>query len=198
MNKRKFTLITVILSALLSFFAVAAEKEKSGMKHEDIDKMNMTPMADMLKDKSGDEFEAHYLGMMIMHHQGGVKMANMALKKASSPELKQMMEKAKSEQQGDIDKMTRWLKEWHNKSPNDFGVPPESEQMMQKSMSELEGLSGAEFDKMFAKHMAHHHMDAITMSKMAKSKATHAEVKEVAGRTVTSQTEERQRLSHVR
>jgi uncharacterized protein (DUF305 family) len=73
-------------------------------------------------------------------------------------------------------------------------MPPESEQMMQKSMAELQGLSGAEFDKMFAKHMAHHHMDAIAMSKMAKTKARHAEVKKLARKTVSSQTEESEKL----
>jgi uncharacterized protein (DUF305 family) len=194
MNKPKLTLITLILSAFLCSYADAAEKEKSGMKRDDMDKMNMTPMADMLKGKSGDEFEAAYLGMMIMHHKEGVKMANMALEKAGSSQLKQMVEKMKSEQEADIDKMTGWLKEWHSKSPNDFSMPPESEQMMQKSMSELKGLSGAEFDKMFAKHMAHHHMDAIAMSKMAESKAKHGEVKKLASKTVSSQTEERKKL----
>ena len=191
MIKRKFILLTLIFSAFISSSAVAADKEKSSTKEEG---MNMTPMADMLKGKSGDEFEAHFLGMMIMHHKDGVKMADMALEKASSAELKKMMEKAKAEQAGDIDKMTGWLKEWHNKSPGDFTMPPESEQMMQKSMSELEGLSGAEFDKMFAKHMAHHHMDAIAMSKMARTKAKHAEAKKLAGTTVSSQTAERTKL----
>lgn len=184
--------MAVILSALVTSYAFSADKKKSSS--DESGEMKMTPMADMLKSKSGDEFEAHYLGMMIMHHQGGVKMANMALEKASSSQLKQMMEKAKSEQQADTDKMTGWLKEWHNKSPNDFSMPAESEQMMQKSMSELQGLSGAEFDKMFAKHMAHHHMDAIAMSKMAESKAKHAEVKKLASKTVSSQTEEKQKL----
>lgn len=194
MNLAKRTLITLFLSALLSSFAVAADKDKSGMKHDDMDKMNMTPMADTLKGKSGDEFEAAYLGMLIMHHQAGVKMANLALEKASSSQLKQMMEEEKSDQEADIDKMTGWLKEWHGKSPNDFSMPPESEQMMQQSMSELQGLSGAEFDQTFARQMAHHHMDAIAMSKLAESKATHAEVKKLASKTVSSQTKERQKL----
>jgi uncharacterized protein (DUF305 family) len=194
MNPGKHTVISLVGFAFLFSYAVAAEKEKSGMKHDDMDKMNMTPMVDMLKGKSGDEFEAAYLGMMIVHHKEGVKMANMALEKATSPQLKQMMEKTKSEQQADIDKMTGWLKEWYSKSPDEFSMPAESEQMMQKGMSELQGLSGAEFDKMFAKHMAHHHMDAIAMSKMAESKAKHAEVKKLASETVSSQTKEREKL----
>jgi uncharacterized protein (DUF305 family) len=191
MNKRKLTLTTLILSALISFCAAAADKEKSSMTG---DEMKTTPMADMLKSKSGDEFEAHYLGTMVMHHKDGVKMANMALEKANSSQLKQMMQKTASEQQQEIDKMTGWLKQWHNKSPNDFSMPPESEQMMQKSMSELQRLSGAEFDKTFAKHMVHHHNDAIAMSKMASSKAKHDEVKKLASNIVSSQTEENQKL----
>lgn len=197
MNLGKQTFITLILSAFLSSFAVAAEKEKSGMKHEGMGNMSMTPMTDMLKGKSGDEFEANYLGMMIMHHTDGVKMANVAVEKASSPELKQIMQKTTKEQQGEIDKMTGWLKQWHNKTPGDFTMSPEMEQMMQKTMSELQGLSGADFDKMFAKHMAEHHADAIAMSKMTQSKAKHAEVKKLAGDIVSSQTAEREKLMKI-
>lgn len=194
MNKRKLTVITLILSAFIYSYAGAADKEKSSMKHDEMRDMKMTPMADMLKGKSGDEFEGAYLGMMINHHKEGVKMADMALEKASSSQLKQMMEKAKSEQQADIDKMTGWLKQWHNKSLDDFSPPAESKEMMDKNMSELQGLSGAEFDKKFAHHMAEHHDDAIAMSKEAESKAKHSEVKQLARKTVSSQTEERQKL----
>ena len=189
MNTPKLTLITLILSAFVSSYAFAADKEKSSMK-------DMTPMADMLKGKSGEEFDAHYLGMLSLHHQDGIKMARMAVDKATSSELKQMMQKSIRDQQDDVEKMSRMLKK-HNKSANDFSKPAETEQMMQKSMSELRGLSGAEFDRMFAKHMAHHHMDAIAMSKMAQSKAKDSEVKELASKTLSSQREEHQKLERM-
>lgn len=189
----KLALPTLILSALIAASAFAADKDKSGTKEHDMSNMNMTPMADMLKGKSGDEFDTQFLGMMIMHHKEGVKMADMALDKATSSELKQMMQKAKTEQRGEADKMTAMLKK-HNKSPNDFTMPSESEQMMKMAMSELKGASGSDFDAKFAKHMAHHHADAIAMGKMAQSKAKDSELKQMASKMVSSQTEERAKL----
>lgn len=193
MKNRNITLITLILSAFIACDIFAAEKEKSGTKGNDMSNMEMTPMADALKAKSGDEFEAAYLGMMVNHHQDGIKMARMALAKASSFDLKQMMQKAIKEQQDDIDKMETMLKK-HNKSAKDFSAPPASRQMMSTATSELQGVSGSEFDTKFAQHMAHHHTDAIAMSKMAQSKAKSADVKQLASKTVSSQTEERQKL----
>lgn len=193
MNLTKYTLLALIGSLFITATAFSADKKKSSSDSGEMGKMDMTPMADMLKGKSGDEFEAHYLGMMINHHKDGVKMADMALDKASSAQLKQMMQKAKSEQQGDIDKMEGMLKK-HNKSASDFSPPAESQQMMEQHMSELQGLSGSEFDKKFAEAMAMHHVDAIAMSKQAQSKAKSADVKQLARKTVTSQTEERQKL----
>lgn len=185
----KLTLITVIVSAFTVSTIMAADKEKSSTKD-----LNMTPMTDMLKSKSGDEFEAHFLGMMILHHQDGLKMGELALEKASSSELKQMMQKSAKDQREQNEQMTGWLKQWHNKAPNDFKKPAAVEQMMKKNMSELQGLSGAEFDKKFAHHMAEHHVDAIAMGEMAANKAQHAEVKQLAGKIAKSQEPERQKL----
>lgn len=188
MKTVRFGLAALIGSILLASLALGAHKtEHSGA-------MQKTPMADMLKGKSGADFEAVFLGMMILHHQGGVKMAQMAVEKATSPELKQMMQKAAKDQQDEIEKMTGWLNQWHNKSPGDFSEPSEMKRTMQANMSELEGLSGAAFDKKFAQHMAEHHADAIAMSKLAESKASHAEVKQLAAKIRMSQTEEQTKL----
>ena len=197
MNHRKLTLTTLILSAFISSSAFAAEEEKSGMKHDDkkghdMNNMEMTPMADMLKGKSGDEFEAAYLSMMMMHHKDGIKMAQMGADKATNAQLKQMMQKSVKDQQEDNEKISAMLKK--HKSSGDMSKPAESEKMMSMAMSELQGASGSEFDAKFARHMAMHHMDAIAMSKMAQSNAKDSDVKQLASKTVSTQTEEREKL----
>ena len=194
MKKPTLTLITLILSAFISCYAVAAEKEKSSSsKSHDMSKMDMTPMADMLKGKSGDEFEMHYLQMLSMHHKDGIKMARMAVEKAQSSELKQMMQKSIRDQQQDIEKMENMMQK-HKKMGGDMSKPSETKQMMDMAMSELQNASGSEWDAKFAKHMAHHHMDAIAMSKLAQSKAKDPDVKQLASKTVSTQTKERQKL----
>lgn len=152
------------------------------------------PMTAQLSGMSGAEFEAAYLAMMIHHHQDGVKMAEMVPDKAKSDKLKQMAKKMAAVQQNANGEMTSWLKEWHNKSPDDHKMPAEGTKMMQEHMSELDAAQGEEFDKKFAKLMAHHHEGAISMARLASDKAQHKEVKDMAKQIISSQTEERQQL----
>lgn len=48
--------------------------------------------------EKGKKFEAHFLDKMIMHHQDGVKMAELGAAKATNPEVKKMSEKMVSDQ----------------------------------------------------------------------------------------------------
>lgn len=90
--------------------------------------------------------------------------------------------------------MTGWLKQWHNKAPDAHKMPAESMKMMQDHMSQLKSAQGEEFDKMFAKLMAHHHEGGISMARLAVEKAQHKEVKDMAKKMISSQTEEREQL----
>lgn len=182
------TLLALLASAILPQASFAAEQEKKARgEHKD-------PMAERISRLSGDEFEAAYLAMMTLHHQDGVKMGKLALEKAKSAELKSMMKKSGAEQQKEIEQMTGWLQEWHKKSPQDYKMPEESVEMMKKSMAELQAAEGEEFDKLFAKKMAHHHMGAIQMGRLAEDKAEHKEVKELSRKIVEMQTKERKEL----
>lgn len=152
------------------------------------------PMSGELSKMSGSEFEAAYLAMMIQHHQDGVKMAEMVPNKGKSDKLKQMAKKIVADQQKEIGQMTGWLKQWHNKSPKDHSMPADSMKMMEMDMKALSGAQGEEFDKMFAEQMARHHDGAISMARIAVNKAEHKEVKDMAKKIISSQTEERQQL----
>jgi uncharacterized protein (DUF305 family) len=177
----------ILALAALTGFAIAAEKDQ----HADHKK---SPMAAMIADKSGADFEAAYLGMMIHHHKSGGPMWALAREKTTSDEIKALEKKTTPKEQREIEEMTAWLKQWHNKSPEDLKVPEQSTQMMEKDMAELRSASGKEFDKLFGKKMAHHHKGAIDMAKLAQDKAEHAEVKSAASKIVESQTADRKKL----
>jgi uncharacterized protein (DUF305 family) len=66
--------------------------------------------------------------------------------------------------------------------------------MMERDMAALQAADGKEFDKLFASKMAHHHMGAIEMSKAAVEKAEHQEVKDLAKKIISTQSEEREKL----
>lgn len=179
--------LLILTLASLASFAIAAENDKHA-EHK------KSPMAAMIADKSGADFEAPYLGMMIHHHKSGGPMWALARENATSDEIKALEKKTTPKEQKEIEEMTVWLKQWHNKSPEDFKVPEQSTQMMEKDMAELRAASGKEFDKLFGKKMAHHHMGAIEMAKLAEEKAQHAEVKSAASKIVESQQADRKKL----
>ncbi|MHB1082959.1 MAG: DUF305 domain-containing protein [Prosthecobacter sp.] len=180
--------ISLVFTMLL-LPAVAAEKEHS--KH------SPSPMAAAIADKTGAEFEAAYLGMMILHHQGGMPMWAMVREKSTNEELKAMEQKTTPKEQQEIKQMTAWLKEWHGKTPQDFAEPEASKAMMKKDMDELNAATGKEFDALFAAKMAHHHMGAIEMAKLGTEKAQHDEVKKSAQEITVAQTKDHKILMNI-
>lgn len=64
------------------------------------------------------------------------------------------------------------------------------EAMKTATMSKLQAVQGAEFDRVFTDEMITHHNMAIEMSQLAKSRATSNEVKQFAQKTIDDQKKE--------
>jgi uncharacterized protein (DUF305 family) len=156
-----------------------------------------TPMATAISSKTGPDFEAAFLAMMILHHRAAEPMWSMARDKSTNDVIKKMEQKTTPKEKQEIGQMTGWLKEWHNKAPSDFKEPAESKEMMKKDVAPMEKAAGSEFDALFAAKMAEHHQDAIEMAKMAMEKAQHPEVKEFASKLAGAQSKDRQKLLEI-
>jgi len=72
----------------------------------------MSEMNELLKNKSGDEFDKEFLHQMIMHHIGAVEMADAAQKSAKHQEIKDMAGKIIDSQSAEINAMQQWQLEW--------------------------------------------------------------------------------------
>ena len=188
MKLLRSTVTALTAAAMLAVpAAFAADEHKDHAKGKD-------PMTEHISKLSGKEFEAGFLAMMIHHHESGVKMAKLAQEKAQSPDLKEMSGKMQADQSKEIAQMTGWLKEWHQQTPSAHKMPEGSMRMMEKDMAALQVADGKEFDKLFASQMAHHHMGAIEMAKLAVDKAEHQEVKDLAKKIISTQSEEHEKL----
>lgn len=73
----------------------------------------MNTMTASLEGKTGDEFDKAFLAEMIVHHEGAVQMAEMALQSAGHIELKEMAEAIISAQNTEIFQMKEWQKTWY-------------------------------------------------------------------------------------
>ena len=69
-------------------------------------------MTNMLKGKTGDEFDKAFIAMMIPHHQGAVDMAGKAKISAKHEEIKTMANEIISSQNKEIKMMRDWQKAW--------------------------------------------------------------------------------------
>lgn len=85
-----------------------------GGDHMSMEEM-MTSMNAEIEGKSGDVFDQAFLSEMIVHHQGAVEMANLALTNAKHQEIKDLAKGIIAAQNKEITDMKAWLKNWYNK-----------------------------------------------------------------------------------
>lgn len=75
----------------------------------------MSNMNAGLVGKSGDDFDKAFLGEMIVHHQGAVQMAQLALTNAKHQEIKDLASAIIASQNKEIADMLSWSKGWYGR-----------------------------------------------------------------------------------
>ena len=74
--------------------------------------MSMNQMSDDLKNRTGDDFDANFISMMIAHHQGAIDMAKLAEKNAKHQEIKDLSKDVINAQTKEIKNMEQWQQQW--------------------------------------------------------------------------------------
>ncbi len=137
---------------------------------------------------------------MIPHHQQAIEMADLALTRATSPQVKQLAEQIKSAQGPEIATMKGWLTAWGapeqmegmtGMTGHDMGGMTSGEGMMTDAqMKALSAASGAKFDTMWLTMMIAHHEGAIAMSNDVLAKTSNPAVTAMAKSIVAGQAKE--------
>ncbi len=73
----------------------------------------MEGMTSDLVGKTGDDFDKAFIKGMVVHHEGAVDMAELALKNAKHKEIKDMAGEIIKAQTSEISQMKEWLKVWY-------------------------------------------------------------------------------------
>lgn len=141
-------------------------------------------------------FDRAFIDAMVPHHQSAIEMAHEAKEAGlAEPELIQVADDIIASQQGEIDDMLSWRKQWFGPGKRDseeaaleqLGLTPAEAGMEHDSMS----MSDADdVDQAFAESMIGHHEGAIRMARLAETKAGHAEIKTLAGDIIAAQERE--------
>ena len=146
--------------------------------------MALTP-ASPAKGPAGG-FDREYLTDMIGHHTMAVEMGEMAVDKATHPQLKQAAETIIKTQSAEIKQMRAWLRKWYGK----HHVSTEHGHEDMAAMEELEEASGAEFEIRFLALMSVHHVQAVERSEAALDRARHPQVRKLAKAIIKAQNRE--------
>jgi len=135
---------------------------------------------------------------MIPHHQQAIDMADMAAEKAASAEVKDLAGRIKAAQDPEIQQLTDMLEKWgaptepsmdHGETTGgmDHGDMSGEGMMSDEEMQQLEGATGAGFDRMWVQMMIKHHQGAVTMAKMELEQGGNAEAKDLAQKIIDAQ-----------
>lgn len=105
---------------------------------------------------------------MIPHHGQAVKMAQMALEKATNPQVKKLATAIKAAQDPEIMQMSGWLSGWGEPVPDASMSGMDGMDMggmvSEQDMGRLSSAAGAEFDRMWLTMMVAHHRGAVAMA----------------------------------
>lgn len=104
-----------------------------------------------------------YVHMMAMHHEEGIKMADLAAKKATNAGVRALALRILSSQQKELAE----LKQFMTTVAEDM-APTNMATMKKMSIDTLDKASGLAFDRTFFDMMIEHHQDALTMTRGAK------------------------------
>lgn len=133
---------------------------------------------------------------MTKHHRDGIKMAQMAVEKSQSADLRSMARKMIDDQTRQIDEMQRLRGDAPMTPMAEMmkmpGMMPESK--MQLDMARLESASGQAFDVAFTEIMPKHHEGAIKMSKHELANGDNSGLRAIAQEIADKQSREREQL----
>lgn len=159
-----------------------------------------TPQQDASDEAAADVHNAadtEFAQMMIVHHEGAIEMAELAVATAASAEVRALGERIAAAQGPEIETMSGWLETWGEDLPAEAdmgGMGHEGMQMegmdQEAVMAELSGLSGVEFDRRFLELMIEHHRGAIVMAEEERGEGENAEAVRLAGTIIDDQTAE--------
>ena len=144
-----------------------------------------------------NDTDAQFAQMMIVHHEGAIEMAELAVTSAATDEVRSLGERIAGAQGPEIQLMTSWLEAWEEELPSDADMSPmdhgsmEMDGMDQEQvMAELSGLTGTDFDRRFLELMTDHHRGAIEMAEEHREQGANPEAISLSGQIIDAQTAE--------
>lgn len=110
----KQTIVIALLACAVGLIVGIDIGKHSPHEHEEESTMShdMHAMASALEGKTGEAFDKAFIDDMIIHHQGAVDMAELALTATTRPEILELSKAIIEAQTKEIEMMKQWRMAW--------------------------------------------------------------------------------------
>ncbi len=154
--------------------------------------------------------DAHFIGMMIPHHQGAIAMSELALTRARRPEIKALAQRIIASQSREITQMRQWFRQWYSSDVPSWGIGAGYGMGMGMGRgmgmgmgwgmpgfgTSLEALKNApDFDRAFIEQMIPHHRMGVMMASHAQWNTQHPELRQLEAAMVRVQSQEIEQMA---
>jgi uncharacterized protein (DUF305 family) len=156
--------------------------------------------------------DAHFIVMMIPHHQGAIAMSELALSRARRPEIKALAQRIIASQSREITQMRQWYRQWYGSDVPSWGIGTGygMGMGMGRAMGMGMGLgwgmpgfgtsldalrSAPDFDRAFIEQMIPHHRMGVMMASHAQWNTQHPQLRELEEAMVRVQSQEIEQMA---
>lgn len=200
MNKKFviYSLVALLTSSTIT--AVSITDSARANEQNQVQAPRPSTTAPMQREMSrSHEVDKSFIEMMIPHHRGAVEMAQMALSRAKSPEVKKLAQSIIQDQNRENQQMQTWYKQWYGTEAPMTGMHGDMGEEMMMSMQQQEKMdremmaaleNAPDFDREFLRQMTRHHQTATMMAGMVVNSAEHPEIRNLAQSIIRSQSVE--------
>ncbi|MDQ3258722.1 MAG: DUF305 domain-containing protein [Acidobacteriota bacterium] len=210
--KNNYAILAALLLAVASLVGVACSTApQTNLNNRNAATTNTTPAGNMMNNMNhgtmggmdhsnmqsspnaaSQPYDLQFIDTMVMHHQGAIDMARMAVTKAQHAELREMAQKVITDQEREIAELRRHREQWFAGRPQAMNMEMSGmmDSMRGMDMNRLNAATGNSFDLMFIDMMIPHHQGAVMMAREALQRAEHPELKQLAQQIIREQERE--------
>ena len=160
---------------------------------------------------AAQSMDQHFIVMMIPHHDGAIAMADLALTRARTPEIKALTRSIKASQTQENAQMRTWYRQWFGGDvPSWTTAGAMGMGGMGMGMGGAMGMGGgmgmgtslaalknaADFDRAFIEQMIPHHRMGVMMASMAQTNSQHPQLRAMQQAMVKAQSQEIEQMAH--
>lgn len=140
----------------------------------------------------GNDVDAHFLGMMVPHHEQAIEMSDVLLASdVTDPQVRDLAERIKDGQERENTQMRAWADEWGIQEDMEMHSKHIANGMFQPAELEAFGrLRGDELRTTFLEWMHYHHAHVIAMTSGEVKNGAYGPLKDMAAEMIDVQTRE--------